>query len=67
MCPENYPLGIIVEIQNLANNERGKCEVVWLGGEDRPGTYKLGIELQDELPEFWGVDYRTAAPAPQQS
>ena len=67
LVPENYPLGTIVEIKNLASSQCAKCEVVWLGGEDRPGTYKLGIELQEELPEFWGVDYQSAIPAPPPS
>ena len=67
LSSENYPLESVVEIQNLATDERAKCEVVWFGGEDRPGTYKLGIQLLEELPEFWGVDYESAIPVPPQS
>ena len=67
LCPENYPLQTVLEIQNLASDQCAKCRVVWLGGEDRPGTYKLGIELVEELPEFWRVDYQSAIPAPPPS
>ena len=67
LSPENYPLETVLEIQNLATDQCAKCRVVWLGGEDRPGSYKVGIELDDELPEFWGVDYDTATPTPPQS
>ena len=67
LSPENYPLETVLEIQNLATGQCAKCRVVWLGGEDRPGSYKLGIELADELPEFWEVDYNTAIPMPPQS
>ncbi len=68
LSPQDYPEQAVVEIQNLQTGEYAKCRVVWRGPEDPPGTYKLGVELQGELPEFWAIDYATApaaAPQPQ--
>jgi hypothetical protein len=67
LSPENFAEGKNLEIQNQTTGESAKVRVVWSGGENRPGLYKLGIELLDELPEFWGVDYATAVAAPPQS
>lgn len=68
LCPLNYPEGVVVEVQNQATGQAAKFRVVWCGGEERPGLYKVGIELLDELPEFWGVDYEAAtAAAPQKT
>ncbi len=67
LSPADYPLESVVEIQNQNTGSCAKCQVVWRGGQDGPGLYKVGIELIDELPEFWAVDYQTAVPAaPQQ-
>ncbi len=67
LSPMNYPDESVVEIQNQTTGECAKCRVVWNGGEERPGIYKLGIELIEELPEFWGVDYVAAVPAAPQA
>lgn len=66
LSPINYPSETVIEVQNQNTGESAKFRVVWSGGEDRPGLHKLGIELLDELPEFWGVDYETAIPAAPQ-
>ena len=67
LSPVSYPDEAAVEVQNQNTGECAQGRVVWGGGEDRPGLYKLGIELIAELPEFWGIDYTAAvAAAPQQ-
>lgn len=66
LSPVVYPQDTTIEVQNQTTGESAKFRVVWSGGQDRPGLYKLGIELVDELPEFWGVDYETAVAAPPQ-
>ncbi len=67
LSPENFAEETTLEIQNQTTGESTKCRVVWAGGENRPGLYKLGIELLEDLPEFWGVDYATAVAAPPQA
>lgn len=66
LSPMNYEADTVIEAQNQNTGQSAKFRVVWSGGEDRPGLYKLGIELIDELPEFWAVDYETAVPAAPQ-
>ncbi len=64
LVPTPYPVNATVEIQNQETSESAKFRVVWLGGLQRPGLYKIGVELLEERPDFWNVDYAEAAPAP---
>ncbi len=62
--PASYPVNSIIEIQNQETGESAKFRVVWFGGLERPGLFKVGVELVDERPEFWNVEYAEATPAP---
>jgi hypothetical protein len=57
LVPVSYPIGSKVQIQNLRTGVATYCRIVWDGGEERPGLIKMGVELLEELPDFWGVDY----------
>src|ERR1022692_3364787 len=47
---ESYPSGAHVEMQNQKTKESTPCRVVWIGGQDRPGLYKLGLEMLEDHP-----------------
>lgn len=66
LSPARYAMDQILQIQNVTTGEAARCRVVWSGGQERPGTYKLGIELVGEQPDFWGVDYAAAVLAAPQ-
>lgn len=66
LSPVEYPAEAIVEVQNLNTGESAQARIVWCGGLDHPGTYKLGMELVADLPEFWAVDYEAALAAGSQ-
>jgi hypothetical protein len=57
LCPLPCSQGTPIDVWNLETGERAPFEVVWAGGEDLPGLYKLGIELQEDRPTFWGSEY----------
>ena len=64
LAPSFYPEGTELDIQILTNGKATKARVIWHGGEERPGVFKLGIELLEDLPEFWGVEYAVVQPTP---
>jgi len=49
--------GIRLDVWNLETGERALFRVVLYGGEDLPGLHKLGIELLEDRPAFWGPAY----------
>ncbi len=51
-----------IEMQNQKTKETSKCRIVWSGGEDHPGIYKLGIEMLEDHPRFWAEDYPPPPP-----
>jgi len=53
-----------IRILNQDNGRTALCRVVWCGGEDLPGLYKVGIEILDEGSDLWGDDYRRALAQP---
>ncbi|GEM_PF-3840859 len=57
-----YRAGTTVEMQNQKTKESTLCRVVWSGGEERPGVYKLGLEMLEDHPHFWGQDYPQLGP-----
>ena len=47
----------------VVNQETGRaalCRVAWVGAEDLPGLFKLGIEILGVAAEFWGTPYEGA-------
>jgi hypothetical protein len=57
LCPLRCDPETAVDVWNLETGERASFRVVWSGGEDLPGLYKLGLELQEDRPSFWGAEY----------
>jgi hypothetical protein len=57
MAAEAYPSGTHLEMQNQKTKESTPCRVVWIGGEQRPGLYKMGLEMLEDHPGFWGNEY----------
>ncbi len=57
ITPEAYPSGTHLEMQNQRTKESTMCRVIWSGGEQRPGLYKMGLEMLEDHPGFWGEDY----------
>jgi hypothetical protein len=61
------PVSCVEEsILHAANPETGQTahlRVVWCGGEDFPGRFKVGLEFLDERPSFWGARYEALAAA----
>jgi hypothetical protein len=60
IVPEEYTAGSQLEIKN---EQTGLCvngRVVWTGGKDSSGRYKLGIEFESVASGFWGLAYDPA-------
>jgi hypothetical protein len=57
LAAESYKTGAHVEMQNQKTKESTPCLVVWSGGQERPGLYKLGLEMLEDHPNFWGQEY----------
>jgi hypothetical protein len=65
LTEQNWPPESHFEMQNQKTRDSSRCRVVWIGGADRPGLYKIGVELLEDKPDFWGDDYPYAEePAP---
>lgn len=52
-CSEECEL----RVENVETGQLARFRVVWCGDEDLPGRFKLGLELLDERPSFWGPRY----------
>ena len=61
LCPLPCGQGTPIDVLNLKTGERAQFQVVWSGGEYLPGVYKLGIEMQEDRPTFWGPEYEDEA------
>jgi hypothetical protein len=57
LSTETFPQGSHVEMQNQKTKESTPCCVVWSGGQERPGLYKMGLEMLEDHPHFWGQEY----------
>jgi hypothetical protein len=57
LCGADWKPPTVIEVQNQKTKESSRCRVVWSGGEDRPGVFKLGLEMLEAHPHFWAQDY----------
>jgi len=57
VAAQQYKQGVHVEMQNQTTKESTPCRVIWCGGEERPGLFKMGLEMLESHPNFWGEDY----------
>jgi len=59
LSPVAHPAGAALVIKSLETGESARCRVAWCGGAVAPGLYRLGLELVEERPGFWGPEYET--------
>ena len=60
VASQEFPQGSNLEMQNQKSQESTPCRVIWSGGEERPGLFKMGVEMLESHPTFWGEDYPEA-------
>lgn len=63
LSPREYPEETVLRIRHLERSGAGTFKVVFAGGQDETGFFKLGVELMEERPDFWGPDYEKAVRA----
>jgi hypothetical protein len=66
LSPRAFHEDELVRLLNLNSAARTLGRVVWCGGEDLPGLFKLGLEILGGLPHFWGEEYESALAKPAQ-
>ena len=57
VSPQPFDLGSEVAVTNLRTGASIDGTVVWIGDDEPPGPFKLGVEFESPSPEFWGSDY----------
>ena len=57
LSPVPHPEEAKLVLANLESGESAPCRVAWNGGESAPGQHKLGLELLEPRPAFWGPEY----------
>ncbi len=57
LSPVPHPEQAELVVANLESGESARCRVAWNGGEAAPGLHKLGLELLEPRPAFWGPEY----------
>jgi len=56
VVPHAFALGQKVRVINLVNQNASGGYLIWRGHEG-PAGWELGIELQDPMEDFWGLDF----------
>ncbi len=56
VVPQGFTVGQRLRLVNLTNQISCEAVLVWRGHEGRAG-WELGLELQESLEEFWGLDF----------
>lgn len=56
----NVAVGEIFELENVRTRVLCHCRVLWQGGLDHTGFFKLGVEMLEAHPSVWGSDYAAA-------
>lgn len=56
MVPQNVTVGQTLRIINLVNQSSSEAVLIWRGHEG-PAGWELGIELQEQPANFWGLDF----------
>jgi hypothetical protein len=49
----------LLKVENALNGASLLCRVVFCGGEELPGLYKLGIEILGPAAGFWGNEFES--------
>ena len=56
IVPQGFPLGQRLRLVNKVNGNSCDAILIWRGHEGRSG-WELGLELQGQQDDFWGVDF----------
>ena len=56
IVPQGFPLGQKLRLVNKVNGNSCDAILIWRGHEGRSG-WELGLELQGQQDDFWGVDF----------
>ena len=62
-CPAIHPVGSVLRIRNLTSGQEARFRVVWVAPAANSWDFKLGVEMLDESPTFWGPRYDSVARA----
>jgi hypothetical protein len=54
LAPEPWPEGTRLAVRNINTGRSTQGRVVWSGGPDADGDYKVGIEFENPATDFWG-------------
>ena len=57
LCSVNCADDDLLDITNSTTHEHVRCRVVWCGSEIVDSERKLGVEMADDRPAFWGIDF----------
>jgi hypothetical protein len=58
LCSLNLHLGEELTVTNRATGEATACHVVWCGDMViSTGERKFGVEMAEDRPGFWGIDF----------
>jgi len=57
LCGVNCADDDLLDVTNKTTREVVRCRVVWCGGEIVDGERRLGVEMTDDRPAFWGIDF----------
>lgn len=56
VVPQAFAIGQKVRVINLVNRNASDAYLIWRGHES-PAGWELGIELQEPVEDFWGLDF----------
>jgi len=56
VVPHAFGVGQKVRVINLVNQNAGDAYLIWRGHES-PAGWELGIELQEPMDDFWGLEF----------
>lgn len=56
IVPHGFGVGQQVKLINLVNQNSCEAVLIWRGHEG-PAGWELGLELQERVPDFWGLDF----------
>jgi len=57
LAAQAFPDDTMLKVENASTGKTTLCRVVWCGGEELPGLFKLGIEIMGNVGGFWGEEF----------
>jgi len=54
--PHAFAVGQKVRVINLVNQNASDAYLIWRGHQS-PAGWELGVELQEPMQDFWGLDF----------